>query len=91
MRESLCNQAGLLQARGRVLYNDNYYTSIKLAKHMYEKYGWIIVGTIVPTDRKYREADDFPFLKLENGAQDSVKCDWFQEAALNVRAPAGSI
>jgi len=47
-----------------VLYTDNYYTSIKLAKHMYEKYGWTIVGTIVPTDKKHREADDFPFLKL---------------------------
>ena len=29
--------AGLSGQRGRVLYTDNYYTSVKLAKHMFEK------------------------------------------------------
>ena len=33
----LCCDAGLLVA---VLHTDKYYTSIKLAKHMFEKYGW---------------------------------------------------
>ena len=73
-----------------MLYTDNYYTSIKLAKHMYEKYGWTIVGTIVPTDKKHREADDFPFLKLSNGARDSVGRGWFREAALKLQTPSGS-
>ena len=44
----LCREAGLLETRGRVLYTDNYYTSIKLAKHMFEQYGWTMTGTYVP-------------------------------------------
>ena len=34
----LCRDAGLLEQRGPVLYTDNYYTSIKLANHMFETY-----------------------------------------------------
>ena len=51
----LCRDAGLLEARGRVLHTDNYYTSIKLAKHMFEKYGSTICVTVVPTEKKHRE------------------------------------
>ena len=53
--------AGLTDTRGRVLYTDNYYTSVKLAKHMFEKFGWTIVGTIVPTDKKSRADEDVLF------------------------------
>ena len=60
----LCRDAGLLESRGRILYTNNYYTSIKLAKHMFEKFGWTICGTIVPTDKKDRSGEEFPFLKL---------------------------
>ena len=35
----LCIDAGLTESRGRVLYTDNYYTSVKLAKHMFNEYG----------------------------------------------------
>ena len=45
--ENLCVSAGFTQ-RGRVLYTDNYYTSIKLARLMFEKYGWTIVGISWP-------------------------------------------
>ena len=55
---AVCNRlvidAGLTEQRGKGLYTDNYYTSAKLAKHMFTKYGWTIVGTIVPTDKKLR-------------------------------------
>ena len=58
----VCNDlvvnAGLPEQRGRVLYIDNYYTSVKLAKHMFEKYNWTIVCTISPTDKKSREDKD---------------------------------
>jgi len=43
--------AGLAKQQERVLYTDNYYTSVKLAKHMFEKYQWTIIGTILPTDK----------------------------------------
>ena len=49
--DELVNDAGLTSARGHVLHTDNYYTSVKLAKHMYENYGWTIVGTISATDK----------------------------------------
>jgi hypothetical protein len=59
--DRLVNAAGLTGNRGRVLYTDNYYTSVKLAKHMFLKYGWTIVGTIISTDKKSREDEDIPF------------------------------
>jgi len=86
----LCRDAGLLETRGRVLYTDNYYTSIKLAKHMFEQYGWTVCGTIVPTEKKHRENEDFPFLKLSNGARNSVGRGWFREAALKLKSPTGT-
>ena len=48
----ICGKAHLLTNRGHILFTDNYYTSIKLAKHMYEKHGWTVVGTISPTKKK---------------------------------------
>ena len=57
-------EAELTKSRGRTLYTDNYYTSIKLAKHLFEKYRWTLVGTIVPTDKKTREDHDILFLKV---------------------------
>ena len=64
--DRLVKEAELTRSRGRTLYTDNYYTSIKLAKHLFEKYRWTLVGTIVPTDKKTREDHDIPFLKLSN-------------------------
>ena len=90
MCEKLCDQAGLLTSRGRVLYTDNYYTSIKLAKHMFDKYGWSVVGTTVPTEKKDRQAEDFPFLKLSNGARNSVHRGWFREAVIKLKSPSGT-
>jgi hypothetical protein len=89
--ERLCNKAGLLKTRGRVLFTDNYYTSIKLSKHMFEQYGWTTVGTIVPTDKKHRENDDFPFLKLSNGARSSIERGWFREAVIKILSPRGTV
>ena len=40
---------------------------------MFDKYGWTIVGTIVPTAKKSREDEDIPFLKLSNGAKNGMK------------------
>ena len=55
---AVCNRlvidTWLTGTRGRVLYTVNYCTSVKLAKHMITKYGWTIVGTIVPTEKKSR-------------------------------------
>ena len=85
----LCIDAGLTESRGRVLYTDNYYTSVKLAKHMFNEYGWTIVGTISPTDKKSRADEDIPFLKLSNGARNGVKRGWFREAVIKLKAKSG--
>ncbi len=87
--EKLCVSAGLTTHRGRVLYTDNYYTSIKLARLMFEKYGWTIVGTITPTDKKSREDLDIPFLKLSNGARQGVKRGLMREAVIKLKTPTG--
>ena len=50
----LVKEAELTRSCGRTLHTDTYYTSIKLAKHLFEKYRWTLVGTIVPTDKKTR-------------------------------------
>lgn len=50
--DQLILQAGLNTARGRVLYSDNWYTSMALAIQLFCIYGWYFVGTIVPTDKK---------------------------------------
>jgi len=75
----LCVEAGLTESHGRVLYTDNYYTSVKLAKHMFNESGWTIVGKILPTDKKSRADEDFPFLKLSNSARNGMKHGWFRE------------
>lgn len=75
----LCVDAGLTTTRGRVLYTDNFYTSVKLAMHMFEKYGRIICGTITPTDKKSREDLDVPFLRLSDGARLGLDRGWFRE------------
>ena len=72
----VCNDlvvdAGLSANCGWVLYTYNYYTSVELAKHMSKKYGWTIVDTIIPTDKKSREDEDVRFQMLSNGARNGV-------------------
>ena len=53
---------------------------------MFEKYGWATLGTFVPTEKKHRENDDFPFHNLSNGARNSVGRDWFREAVIKLKA-----
>jgi len=71
--DKLVKDAKLTGARGRVLYTYSYYTSVKLAKLTYEKYGWTIVGTISAIDKKSGKDEDIPFLKLSNGTRMGVK------------------
>ena len=47
--DELVKEARITSARWRTLYTDNYYMPMALAKHMFNKYRWTIVGTIVPT------------------------------------------
>ena len=80
----LISKAGLTGVRGRVLTTDNWYTSIALAIHLFEVYGWALVGTIVATDKQTREKLDFPFGKLSKGAVKELPRGWFREAVIKL-------
>jgi len=41
--DRLITGASITLQRGRTLFTDNYYTSVKLAKHLFEKYGWSLL------------------------------------------------
>jgi hypothetical protein len=56
-------------------------------KHLYNKYRWTCVGTIVPTEKNEQAAHDIlPFLKLSNGARNMVERRWHHEAVIKLKA-----
>ena len=71
------------------MYTDNWNTSVKLAQHLFEKYGWTFCGTIVSTDKKSRQDLDIPFLKLSKGARKAVQHGWYREAVIEMKTPTG--
>ena len=71
------------------MYADNYYTSVKLARYFFDEFGWTITGTYSPTNKKSRQDEDFAFLRLSQGACDSVKRGWVREAVLALKSPSG--
>ena len=62
--DRLVKEAGITNARGRTLYTNNYCTLMAIDKHIFNKYGWTIVGTIIPTEKKSRADHHIPLLKL---------------------------
>ncbi len=84
--DNLITMVGLTGMQGCMLYTDNYYTSMSLLKHLYNKYRWTRVGTIVPTEKNEWAAHDVPFLKLSNGAQNVVERGWYCKAVIRLKA-----
>jgi hypothetical protein len=68
--------AGATGTSGRILYTDNFYTSLRVMKYIYVSFAMLLVGTYALTKKKSRTADDFPFAKLSNGALKSVQRGW---------------
>ena len=60
-------------------------------KEFFEKYGWSVVGTVTPTDKKARADEDIPFLKLSNGARNGVERGWFREAVIKMKTSSGKV
>merc|ERR1712197_297235 len=83
--DRLITAAGLAVHRGRVLFTDNWYTTVPLAMHLFKKYGWLFTGTLTPTEKKQREDLDFPFLKLSNGALNLLPRGLFREAVVQLK------
>ena len=47
--------------KGRILYTDNFYTSMAVMKHVYDSFGMLMVGTYKKlTKKKSRTGADFP-------------------------------
>ena len=67
----------------------NYYTSVALAKHMFNKYVWTVVSSIVPTDKTSRSDHDIPFLKFSNGSRNGLQQGWYHEAAIKHKTWSG--
>ena len=84
--DNLLQKASLTDAQGRTLHTDNYYTSMSLVKHLYNKYRWNCIGTIVPTEKNDWASHDLPFHKLSNGTCNMVERGWNNEAAIKLRA-----
>ena len=63
--------AGLIggaQGIGRIIYCDNWYTSMDLVTALWTSFGFFCVGTYVLSKKKSRVGRDFPFAKLSGGA-----------------------
>ena len=41
--------ADIITAKGGIVYSNNWYTTIQLAKYLYESYQLLFVGTVVPS------------------------------------------
>jgi hypothetical protein len=76
--------AGATGASGRILYTDNFYTSLAVMKYLFNAFSMLLVGTYALTKKKSRTADDFPFAKLSNGALKKVKRGWTRIARRKV-------
>ncbi len=66
------NQTGGM-IRGCTIYSDNYYTPVKMAKHLHEKYRWTLVGTVVPMEKTSCSDEELPFVKLSNSARNKLR------------------
>ena len=87
--DDLVKEARLTSAIGRMLYTNNYYTSMVLDKHMFNKYRWKIVGTIVPTDKKSRADYDIIFLNFSNGSRNVLQQGWYRQAVIKLKTLTG--
>ena len=70
--DRLINKADLIYCKGRILYSDNWYTTTRLAKYVYDTYRWLFVGTVVPNESKDRTENSIPFGKLSSGSLKKV-------------------
>ena len=75
-----------LQGVGRILYCDNWYTTMDLVKHMWIVYGFFVVGTYVLSKKKSRAGKDFPFAKLSNQAMKLITRGWTRRATQEIPA-----
>ena len=87
--EHLLNDNRLTNASGRTVYTDNWYTTMDLARNLYDKHRMLFCGTMTLTDKKSRQDLDVPFHKLSRAAKDGVERGWYREAAIELKTRTG--
>ena len=87
--DRLINEADLVGAKGRILYTDNWYTSIRLGRYLYEKYRWLFVGTVVVSDSKVQQENSLQFCKLSSGIIKNIIRGWMRKATRTYRLHQG--
>ena len=79
----LLTMAGLIggaQGVGRIIYCDNWYTSMDLVTALWTTFGFFCVGTYVLSKKKSRVGRDFPFAKLSGGEMSKIPRGWSRRA-----------
>jgi hypothetical protein len=69
-----------VHGQGRILYTDNFYTSLEVMHYIYITFGVLMVGTYVLSKKKSRTAADYPFHKLSKPALDKTERGWMRSA-----------
>ena len=59
----LITKTTLTLQSGRILYCDNWYTSVSLDQKLFLKFHWLLVGTVAPTEKKPGKIMIFHFIK----------------------------
>jgi hypothetical protein len=69
---------------GRVLYTDNFYTSIALMAFLYVTYNMYLIGTVRMHKNKPKDTSVFPFHKLPSAALKKLERGWMRRAVKTV-------
>lgn len=75
----------------RILFVDNYYTSVALAVVMLAVYGLYIVGTYSPRKGAKRDKESFPFEKLTPADASCVGRGWMRRAITTITRKAADV
>ena len=76
---------------GRIMYTDNFYTSLSLMESMHDTYQMLLVGTFKFTKKKSRDGSDFPFHRMGNSALNKVDRGWLRSAVREIKNKAGEV
>lgn len=69
---------GDMVGKNRVLFTDNWYTSIPLALHLFTRFQTLLVGTFTPTAGKPTGPNQFPFVKLKPADTKKLNRGWMR-------------
>ena len=82
--KNLVIMSGLSGNSGYKLFMDNYYTTLKVIRMLYEQFKWLACGTVAMKKKKKKDssivADDYPWRKMTKGAISFLRRGFFRIA-----------